>query len=331
MTPKYNHAILGGTFDHFHLGHEQLIKNALEQSDRLTIGIVEKPFSTDKTYFSVLENYSARLKSLNTFLLKIDAIDRASIITIRDIYGTTLSDDTIQAIFVTDSTRSSAEKINSEREKINLPSLAIEVIPYFTGDDGEIVSSGRIRGGLIDRNGLSYLKFFSRKDTYHLPDKLRTTLQQPIGKAITNLSLLRDLIPSGSPVISVGDIVSLDLKKIGFYTTVNIIDYKTRRQELDIAEIKKYFPTTNIELINPAGTINPKIADILLTSLTEYDRSKESRVIKVSGEEDLLALPAILLSPLNSYVIYGQYKVGMIVVEVTEAIKSQIKTYLEQF
>lgn len=331
MSHTYKHAILGGTFDHFHVGHELLITKAFDRSEHVTIGIVEQPFSSDKKYLFGIESYELRLASLQSFLLQLNVMSRVDIITIHDIYGTTLTDGTIQAIFVTDSTKPSAEKINSEREKINLPSLEIEVVPCFTGDDQEIVSSGRIRSGLMSRKGLSYLNFFLQRRLYKLPGHLRVKLQHPIGRAITDPSLLSSIIPSGSPVISVGDIVSLDVKKIGFRTAINIIDYKTRRHELDIEEIKKYFPTTNGELANPAGTINPKIADILITSLIEYDSSKESQIIKVSGEEDLLALPAILLSPLSSYVIYGQYKVGMIIVEVTEAIKSQVKTYLEQF
>ena len=56
-----------------------------------------------------------------------------------------------------------------------------------------------------------------------------------------------------------------------------------------------------------------------------------NEVIRIEGEEDLLTMPAILLSPLGTYIIYGQFEVGMVVVEVTEEIKDMIKRFIIQF
>jgi len=43
----------------------------------------------------------------------------------------------------------------------------------------------------------------------------------------------------------------------------------------------------------------------------------------VTGEEDLLALPAIVLAPLGSVVLYGQYDKGVVINEVTEELKKK--------
>jgi len=55
------------------------------------------------------------------------------------------------------------------------------------------------------------------------------------------------------------------------------------------------------------------------------------QIILVDGEEDLLALPTMLLAPLDTYVVYGQYNLGMVVVRITEEIKSLARNLLTQF
>ena len=51
----------------------------------------------------------------------------------------------------------------------------------------------------------------------------------------------------------------------------------------------------------------------------------------VKGEEDLLALPAILFAPLNSVVLYGQIDLGVVMVEVTEEKKKGVEEILKKF
>jgi hypothetical protein len=112
---------------------------------------------------------------------------------------------------------------------------------------------------------------------------------------------------------------------------VSIIDHHSRRHAIDPVTIEKYLPTTHYSLANPAGTINPDFADHFLSALRVSGTSNSTQVIAVEGEEDLLTLPALLLSPLNAYVIYGQHNVGMCVVKVTEEIKSLAKKLLTEF
>lgn len=331
MSYNYNHAILGGTFDHFHIGHEKLIENAFNKSEKVTIGIVEKIFPSNKYYKSCIEEFSTRLESLKAYLSKQGLESRSSIIPINDIYGTSLIDSSIEAIFVTDSTLPNAKIINNKRLQIGMHQLEIAKVSYVLGDDNQAISSGRIRDGSIDRNGHSYMKFFKQKEVYLLPKQLRKSLQKPLGKVVKSATEASKLIPATSLTISIGDIVSIDLKKINFPTALCIIDYKTRRMIIDEKEMNKYFPYINKVVQNLAGTINVESANIILSSLSEYEQSNQTQLIKVVGEEDLLALPVLLLSPLGSYVIYGQYQVGMIVVEVTEEIKNLAKKYLEQF
>lgn len=330
MFHAYKSAILGGTFDHFHLGHERFIAAAFNLSQNITIGVGRGPLLANKSMARIIESYSVRENSLNSFLHKLNVLPYVNIIPINDIYGSSLTDMAIEAIFVTESTRGGAEKINIERHKLGFSPLEIVVVPYLLADDDDIISSRRIRAGEINRQGESYLKFFLQKKEYQLPNNLRPTLQNPIGTILPVKEML-NTIPHSTRVISVGDIVSLNLVAAGYYPAISIIDYRTRRHKIAEKIIQASFPMINQKISNPAGTINKEIAGILIFSLNTYEKTNHPQVIAVSGEEDLLALPAILLSPLGTYVAYGQHDLGMVVVEVTENIKVLVKHYLEQF
>lgn len=327
MSHLYQHAIQGGTFDHFHAGHQRFVASSLLNARQVTIGLVEHPSFDQKLHPESIESYSARESELKSYLNHLGSSYRSTVIPLSDIYGTSLTDRSIDAIFVTESTHPNAQLINTKREEIGLPSLAIVVVPYALGDDGKIVSSSRIRAGEIDRGGHSYLKSFMSKQFYNLPAILRTTLETPLGIQITDLSLLPTNLGSDAVIISIGDIVSIDLQKNGYNPRVSVVDFHSRRKALDQSKIKEYFPKIHSQLDNQAGTINSQFAPLLLASL----QSHAHQVIRVHGEEDLLVLPSLLLAPLNTFVVYGQYQVGMCIVQVTEEIKQLAKSYLDKF
>lgn len=330
MAYLYHKAILGGTFDHFHLGHTRFLDAAFVQAQFITIGLVTSTFSP-KILSSEIEPYAVRQQLLIKYLSDSGFTGRYELLPLSDIFGTALSDPSVEAIFVTTSTYSGALLINQERAKLTLPPLSIITLPLSLGDDQEIVSSSRIRSGLIDHLGHSYLKFFLSRPGYHLPDHLRSTLQHPLGQVVSDLSQLKSTLPLDSKIISVGDIVSINLKSVGYTPAISILDHYSRRTRLPDTEISQHFPSIHHHLLNTAGTINPGFGDLLLASLKTHQLSKETQVIMVEGEEDLLALPAMLLSPLGSFVIYGQHNLGICMVQVTPEIKSIAKEYLSQF
>ena len=55
--PKFNHAVMGGTFDKLHLGHTLLIKTACTIANRVSIGLTSTRYfakyrknNSDKLY-----------------------------------------------------------------------------------------------------------------------------------------------------------------------------------------------------------------------------------------------------------------------------------------
>jgi len=331
MAQTSKHSILGGTFDHFHVGHESFIESAFLASDHVTIGVVETPFSNAKSYSNSIESYDLRIQNITAFLNKYGYSTRSTLIPIHDIYGTTLTDQSIKTIFVTSSTMQNADLINSKRATLDLPPLKIVVVPHVEADDGQIVSSSLIRAGRIDRTGHSYLKIFKSNQTFILTESLKDQLRAPMGPVIKDLKNITTTIPPSSPIISVGDVVSMDLIHAGFSPAICIVDFRTKRQDIDESIIAKYFPTIHQTLTNSKGSINPHVQDILLESFENFQKSKTTQIVKVYGEEDLLALPAILLSPLDSYVIYGLPETGICLVKVTKDSKSLAEKYLSTF
>ncbi len=324
--PKYDHVILGGTFDHFHLGHQSIIREAFALGQKVTLGVSQENLYQKKFLSSTVEDYETRQQSVEGFLKSKGWWGRGKIISIDDIYGTSKSDPSIKALIATQTTYANALKVNQKRSQLGFQPLEIITVPFVKGDDGQVITSERIRLGEIDRKGHSYLKIFSHQLT--LPEHLREKLRQPIGQVLTKTQLINQL--SFERLISVGDFVTASLLGAGIDPDVKIIDFKIRRQVVNEDQRKLFVNRPRKHCVNQAGTINSQAVNALWGALGDCLKGKKQLLV-VDGEEDLLALPAILLSPLKSTVIYGQKDLGAVVVEVNEETKTTVEKILKQF
>ncbi len=337
MKNMYRHAGIGGTFDHFHVGHERLIQTAFNKADFVSIGVSTDDFVHHKKYRKAIQTFSERELCVKKFLQKNHWLSRSHLFKLTDIYGTAITDQTIDTLIVTKETRPNALRINKIRKQHQLPICRIVTIPFIKDSTRRIIRSTSIREGSIDRDGQSYFQFLNKKNRFILPQDLRDSLREPLGtiipgqeddieltgkKAAAFLKTMQPLM-----IIAVGDIATLSLKKAHIHPDVSVIDFKTRRTQL----VRKTSLPTNGYILNPAGVLCRnairKISQSIATSLTE----KTSQQIVIRGEEDLLTLPAILLAPLGSAVVYGQYAMGIIVVWVDEAVKKKVTQIIEKF
>jgi len=318
--PKtYTHSILGGTFDHLHSGHEKFIGAAFADSERVTIGLTSESFSKTKDFFYSIEPYVVREKALVSFLEKRGFLKRSKIIEINDPFGTSLSDTSISAVFVTSHGLGNANLINKKRSEKGLKKLTISKVTFLKGADGKIISSTRIRSGEIDRKGLSYLKLF--KNTLILPESVKVKVSKyPKGKLIKDLSEIKKELQEAKHIIAVGDVTSEELTNLGITPNISIIDLRSERKLT--GRLIKFTKET----INKAGTINKLAVKEVKSSLNKSDE-----VIKIEGEEDLLAIPAAALAPLGSFILYGKPGSGVVVVKVTEGTKDEVRKLLEKF
>ena len=64
-------------------------------------------------------------------------------------------------------------------------------------------------------------------------------------------------------------------------------------------------------------------------AIREALRDREALIL-VDGEEDLLAIPAVLESPDNALVIYGQPSEGLVVVTASAEKKSEVRKIVDR-
>lgn len=328
---KFKHAIVGGTFDRFHKGHRKLLATAFAQSEKVTIGITTEGMFKNKEFAEAIQDYDDREQSVSHFLSEEGFADRATRIPINDIYGNSLVDKNIDAIFVTVDTKPNAHKINDARKLKNWDPLEIVTVPFVLGEDNEIISSERIRKGTIDREGNSYMQLFTLHEQFHLPESEKEAFRQPIGHVTTDIHSVIDTLSENTMLIAVGDIVAQQAQKAGRLADITIIDGRTRRHDLEPEYAVSFANVKKRETQNPAGSITQEAAKSILAAITDYETTHAQQLIAVSGEEDLLAIPSILLAPLSSVVIYGQFDKGIVVVKISEQKKQRLHDLFRKF
>jgi uncharacterized protein (UPF0218 family) len=96
----------------------------------------------------------------------------------------------------------------------------------------------------------------------------------------------------------------------------------TLRKRISPVEIKA---ERTYRVTNPAGVITSEAWDTIKEALKDGDA-----VVFVDGEEDLLAIPAILESPDNAFVVYGQPSEGLVVVTASPEIKREVRKIMNR-
>lgn len=344
-TTPYNLVVLGGTFDHFHAGHKALLKKAFEVGKKITVGIATEELYKDKLFSETIESFSLRKRNIIKYInyhLNNDRAKMVKIIPFSEFTGGADIEKNIDAIVVSRETFPNALKINELRIKNKLKPMMIVIVKDVLAEDGKLISSERIRAGEIDRNGKVFelSTIHQPLTTIHsltMPESLRPTLQKPLGKVFkTTKQLLRCIDTSKHiMIITVGDIIVDSLLKEGIDPDVKVIDFKSRRKPIKKDTLIKDSLYKDCLYLNKPGTINLKTAKALrqmIRTKIDHPRGVKSQSwLVVDGEEDLLALPAILFAPLNSLVLYGHWQYGIIAVEVNEDIKEKVRKIIKKF
>jgi uncharacterized protein (UPF0218 family) len=135
---------------------------------------------------------------------------------------------------------------------------------------------------------------------------------------------LRMLIQQNKPpkVTTVGDVVSRETIATGIQVNLRIVDQMTLRKSINPIEIKA---EVTYRVRNPAGVITRQAWDAIREALQHREA-----VIFVDGEEDLLAIPAILESPDNAFIAYGQPSQGLVVVTASPVTKHEVKEMMSR-
>lgn len=177
--------------------------------------------------------------------------------------------------------------------------------------------------------------------TYHLPVALRPALAKPFGPVHDTGEALRKT--KGRIVVAVGDVVTQMFLDAGVIPKLMLIDGVTQRGAVVEGALENLpeHGVKRVEVHNAAATITQP----LLAAMDAGLRGKGSTLIHVIGEEDLAALPAMIMAPEGAAVCYGQpparkaseakamgpaARGGVVVVIVTSVVRQRAKELLEQ-
>ncbi len=164
--------------------------------------------------------------------------------------------------------------------------------------------------------------------TYRISEDIRVKLKHPLGDLIVGnadetMDYLKREFAKKRPtkLFAVGDCITLNLIKFGIEADLYIVDNKIMRKNIQPIPMETI---KTIKVKNPPGTITPEAFEAVRKGINS---SSVTRIL-VDGEEDLLTLPAIKFAPKGTLIIYGQPKVGIVMVKVTSAIQKEVEQIL---
>lgn len=327
--------LLGGTFDRFHVGHEQLLRVCLEQSDEVQVWLICDEMARKKD--SRVLSWDERSNQISAWAEGAGLSGRLSIHLLEDKVGPAPTSNDADAIGCTKETRPTCEVINSKRQHVDLPPLAIIEVDHVLDMDGEIVSSRRIRAGEIGRDGISWLGDAEMQIDQRMPVILDDELKHPFGTlhegSESNLSeamrkALATIVDESPKLIAVGDVCVHTLVDMGQIPDVAFVDGMTKREAwAPAADLDRTVFRSLLTCTSPPGVITAELKQVTSAALS----NSEPTLVVVNGEEDLAPLIVHLIAPLGCAVVYGQPGKGVVLRRTTEETKENCRRLLDVF
>lgn len=315
-------------FDRLHLGHHVMIDRLAEMTDPVAAVTGGQLVSKGLELQSLIQPLDVRVERLKEYITESKLDD------IIEVRGITLNEELLPIKKATTflmyegpcCTEIESGALNIRKQKLGVEDT-IEFLKPVRANDGDKIASARIRNGQIDRLGCKL------RGTTELPRLLqfegRSGLKAPKGDVYDTKKgppekRVVERIENESPkiVIAVGDVTAATILEEGYTPQVMIVDGITKR-----GPYEKEFKAAHEYLIyNPAAVIYPEAWSTIDTAIHQ----KDTTLVTVDGEEDLLGFPAVLLAPEDSVVLYGQPDVGIVWVPVTPENKILARELLEQ-
>ncbi|MFW6083212.1 MAG: pantetheine-phosphate adenylyltransferase [Thermoplasmatota archaeon] len=140
--------ILGGTFDHVHIGHQRFLETALEIGETTVCLVSDEMLKKWKP--EVINSYKERKRKLEAFLSRFDQDWR--IIPISDPYKEAVEGE-YDVLVVSYDTKERGKEINEKRKEKDKEPLEMKTVKPVLADDLLPVNSSRIREGEINEVG----------------------------------------------------------------------------------------------------------------------------------------------------------------------------------
>lgn len=149
---RYSKVATGGTFDGLHAGHRRLLERSFELGDEVVIGLTSDEFAR-KHGKTPKRPYSEREAELEGYLGRSFPGRRYAIAKLDDYFGPGIASREVEALVASPETGERVGAANALRAQRGFPPLELVVIDWVAAEDGEPISSTRIRNGEIDEEG----------------------------------------------------------------------------------------------------------------------------------------------------------------------------------
>ncbi|MEF8853082.1 MAG: GTP-dependent dephospho-CoA kinase family protein [Haloarculaceae archaeon] len=159
-----------------------------------------------------------------------------------------------------------------------------------------------------------------------LQPALRDRLKEPFGPVSTGTAAVLDT--AGTPLVTVGDIVTYHVLEAGRVPDLALVDERTERAAVD-DEVSEAVADDRFDRVrtveNPPATLTAPLLAAIVDGLGDG-----ATLVRVDGEEDLAALPAIAAAPEGASVLYGQPDEGVVHVTVDAEIRERVLALLDE-
>ena len=143
---------LGGTFDIIHIGHIALLNKGFSISKKVIIGLTSDELSLRNG--KDLENkFEDRYSALELLINEKFLNSEFEIIKLENDFGPAVIEGQVQALVVSTETQHKGDILNKLRIEKNLEPVKIISVPMVLAEDGNRISTTRIRDMEIDFNG----------------------------------------------------------------------------------------------------------------------------------------------------------------------------------
>jgi len=143
---------MGGTFDIIHKGHLKLLSKAFSISSKVIIGLTSDELA-EKRGKKTLNNYKKRFETLMSTIKTNFPNHAFQISKLDNDFGPAVLEENVQALVVSDETGNQGEILNQLRKEKNLSPVKIVIVPMVLAQDGNRISTTRIKKSEIDVEG----------------------------------------------------------------------------------------------------------------------------------------------------------------------------------